>query len=256
MPVHHSANWLNLRLDQLAGRHADPAGGRRRVGGEDLGKDDVAMVLLRRRHLVDRRLPRRHELRRRVARRRASSSAATTAGRSRVPREKQTAAQDVRRPRRSATACPASASTATTSSRCSQVAREAVERARAGEGPTLIEALTYRVRGHSTLRRPDALPRPERARVVGASSDPLDALRALPASTRGLWTRGAARRELAEQLQRRDHATRSSAAEQARRRRRSRRCSTTSTRSCRGTCASSATDLLRAGRAPRTRTTH
>ncbi|MDX2096359.1 MAG: pyruvate dehydrogenase (acetyl-transferring) E1 component subunit alpha [Leptolyngbyaceae cyanobacterium bins.59] len=35
-------------------------------------------------------------------------------------------------------------------------AREAVERARAGEGPTLIEALTYRFRGHS-LADPDEL---------------------------------------------------------------------------------------------------
>ncbi len=37
-----------------------------------------------------------------------------------------------------------------------QVAEAAVERARAGEGPTLIEALTYRFRGHS-LADPDEL---------------------------------------------------------------------------------------------------
>ena len=37
-----------------------------------------------------------------------------------------------------------------------EVAKEAVERARAGEGPTLIEALTYRFRGHS-LADPDEL---------------------------------------------------------------------------------------------------
>lgn len=37
-----------------------------------------------------------------------------------------------------------------------QVAQEAVARARAGEGPTLIEALTYRFRGHS-LADPDEL---------------------------------------------------------------------------------------------------
>lgn len=37
-----------------------------------------------------------------------------------------------------------------------QVAKEAVARARAGEGPTLIEALTYRFRGHS-LADPDEL---------------------------------------------------------------------------------------------------
>jgi len=37
-----------------------------------------------------------------------------------------------------------------------EVAKEAVARARAGEGPTLIEALTYRFRGHS-LADPDEL---------------------------------------------------------------------------------------------------
>ncbi|MFY0609390.1 MAG: pyruvate dehydrogenase (acetyl-transferring) E1 component subunit alpha [Candidatus Atelocyanobacterium thalassa] len=37
-----------------------------------------------------------------------------------------------------------------------QVAKEAIARARAGEGPTLIEALTYRFRGHS-LADPDEL---------------------------------------------------------------------------------------------------
>ncbi|MEC4849926.1 MAG: pyruvate dehydrogenase (acetyl-transferring) E1 component subunit alpha, partial [Jaaginema sp. PMC 1079.18] len=39
-------------------------------------------------------------------------------------------------------------------------AKEAVARARAGEGPTLIEALTYRFRGHS-LADPDELRSPE-----------------------------------------------------------------------------------------------
>ena len=37
---------------------------------------------------------------------------------------------------------------------CYQVARAAVERARRGEGPTLIECLTYRVLGHSTSDDP------------------------------------------------------------------------------------------------------
>ena len=37
-----------------------------------------------------------------------------------------------------------------------EVAKKAIARARAGEGPTLIEALTYRFRGHS-LADPDEL---------------------------------------------------------------------------------------------------
>ncbi|MEN9219343.1 MAG: pyruvate dehydrogenase (acetyl-transferring) E1 component subunit alpha, partial [Thermostichales cyanobacterium GMQP_bins_62] len=41
-----------------------------------------------------------------------------------------------------------------------QAAQEAVARARAGEGPTLLECITYRFRGHS-LADPDELRRPE-----------------------------------------------------------------------------------------------
>ena len=47
-----------------------------------------------------------------------------------------------------ATRCPASRSTATTRWRCTRPPRERVARARAGEGPTLIEAKTFRFHGH------------------------------------------------------------------------------------------------------------
>ncbi|MGK7937962.1 MAG: pyruvate dehydrogenase (acetyl-transferring) E1 component subunit alpha [Xenococcaceae cyanobacterium] len=51
------------------------------------------------------------------------------------------------------------------------VAQEAVARARAGEGPTLIEALTYRFRGHS-LADPDELRSPEEKQFWG-ERDPI-----------------------------------------------------------------------------------
>ena len=51
------------------------------------------------------------------------------------------------------------------------VAKEAVERARAGEGPTLIEALTYRFRGHS-LADPDKL-RSKDEKQFWISRDPI-----------------------------------------------------------------------------------
>ena len=51
------------------------------------------------------------------------------------------------------------------------VAQEAVARARAGEGPTLIEALTYRFRGHS-LADPDELRSPEE-KEFWAEKDPI-----------------------------------------------------------------------------------
>ncbi len=54
------------------------------------------------------------------------------------------------------------------------VAQEAIARARAGEGPTLIEALTYRFRGHS-LADPDELRSPEEKEFWGAR-DPIKKL--------------------------------------------------------------------------------
>lgn len=51
------------------------------------------------------------------------------------------------------------------------VAQEAVARARAGEGPTLIEALTYRFRGHS-LADPDELRSPDE-KEAWLSRDPI-----------------------------------------------------------------------------------
>ena len=47
------------------------------------------------------------------------------------------------------TPCPRRSSTATTCGRCTPPPREAVARARAGEGPTLLECQTYRHYGHS-----------------------------------------------------------------------------------------------------------
>jgi pyruvate dehydrogenase E1 component alpha subunit len=51
------------------------------------------------------------------------------------------------------------------------VAQEAIARARAGEGPTLIEALTYRFRGHS-LADPDEM-RTQEEKQFWAARDPL-----------------------------------------------------------------------------------
>ena len=53
-------------------------------------------------------------------------------------------------------------------------AQRAIERARAGEGPTVLECLTYRFRGHS-LADPDEL-RSEQEKQFWAKRDPLKAL--------------------------------------------------------------------------------
>ena len=57
-----------------------------------------------------------------------------------------------------------------------KVAQEAVDRARAGVGPTLIEALTYRFRGHS-LADPDELRSPDEKQFWG-NKDPIQRLEA------------------------------------------------------------------------------
>ncbi|MFM8661968.1 MAG: thiamine pyrophosphate-dependent enzyme [Cyanobium sp.] len=55
-------------------------------------------------------------------------------------------------------------------------AQRAIERARAGEGPTLLECLTYRYRGHS-LADPDAL-RAQAEKEFWAQRDPIKGLAA------------------------------------------------------------------------------
>jgi TPP-dependent pyruvate/acetoin dehydrogenase alpha subunit len=62
------------------------------------------------------------------------------------------------------------------------VAQTAVARARAGEGPTLIECLTYRFRGHS-LADPDEL-RSKSEKEAWLARDPDQAVRGLPAGAK------------------------------------------------------------------------
>jgi pyruvate dehydrogenase E1 component alpha subunit len=65
------------------------------------------------------------------------------------------------------------------------VAREAIARARAGEGPTLIECMTYRFRGHS-LADPDEL-RPKDEKDYWLARDPIKLL-ATHLTTHGVAT--------------------------------------------------------------------
>lgn len=67
-----------------------------------------------------------------------------------------------------------------------QVATEAVERARAGDGPTMIEALTYRVQGHSSSDDPSVYRDPNEP-AVWEVKDPIKRLRNY-LKTRGVWS--------------------------------------------------------------------
>lgn len=56
-----------------------------------------------------------------------------------------------------------------------EVAEQAVQRARAGGGPTLVECMTYRWRGHSEQRGNPADPRPREEIEQGTQHDPIAA---------------------------------------------------------------------------------
>lgn len=67
-----------------------------------------------------------------------------------------------------------------------QVASEAIDRARAGDGPTLIEALTYRVQGHASSDDPSVYRDPTEPQVW-ERRDPLHRLRGY-LRHRGMWS--------------------------------------------------------------------
>lgn len=67
-----------------------------------------------------------------------------------------------------------------------KVTRDAVLRARAGEGPTLIECLTHRLSGHSTSDDPSAYRKKEEMEKE-AAHDPIPRLRK-HVEARGLWS--------------------------------------------------------------------
>ncbi len=67
-----------------------------------------------------------------------------------------------------------------------QVANEAVARARAGEGPTLIEALTYRRQGHSSSDDPSVYRDPNEP-AEWEARDPVNRFRAYM-KAQGLWS--------------------------------------------------------------------
>jgi pyruvate dehydrogenase E1 component alpha subunit len=82
-----------------------------------------------------------------------------------------------------------------------EVAAQAVERARSGEGPTLIDCLTYRLSFHNTTDNPRAY-LPEGWLERAEREDPIERVQRYLAN-RGLWddaTRAAMEGEIAEQI--------------------------------------------------------
>lgn len=95
-----------------------------------------------------------------------------------------------------------------------KVTKEALDRARAGEGPTLIEAVTYRFGPHTTADDPTRYRSEEEAREWVQRRDPLKRYRAL-LRAEGLLTE-AEEREWEEECRRRiDRAVKEAEAEEA-----------------------------------------
>jgi pyruvate dehydrogenase E1 component alpha subunit len=68
-----------------------------------------------------------------------------------------------------------------------EVTKKAIERARAGEGPTLIEAVTYRIGPHTTSDDPTRYRSEEMSEEWRVKRDPLKRFR-IYLENRGLWT--------------------------------------------------------------------
>ena len=187
MPVHHSASWLNLvSISSPVGTQIPQAVGAA-YGAKVLGKDDVSMVFFGEG---------------------TSSTGEFHVGMNfagvwkapcvfvcrnngwaiSVPLEKQTAAKTFAS-KAVGYGMPGVRVDGNDVLAVLQVATEAIERARAGDGPTLIEALTYRVQGHSSSDDPSVY-RDPREPEIWERKDPLKRMRSYMRS-RGLWSEAA-----------------------------------------------------------------
>ena len=187
MPVHHSANWLNLvSISSPVGTQIPQAVGSA-YAAKIMGKDDVSMVYFGEG---------------------TSSTGEFHVGLNfagvwkapcvficrnngwaiSVPREKQTAAKTFAS-KAVGYGMPGIRVDGNDILAVLQVAQEAIDRARAGDGPTLIEALTYRVQGHSSSDDPSVYRDPKEPEIW-ERRDPLARLRGY-LKQRGLWSEAA-----------------------------------------------------------------
>jgi pyruvate dehydrogenase E1 component alpha subunit len=183
MPVHHSASWLNLvSVSSPVGTQIPQAVGTA-YGAKVMGKDDVTMAFFGEG---------------------TSSTGEFHVGLNfagvwkapvvfvcrnngwaiSVPKEKQTAAKTFAS-KAVGYGMPGIRVDGNDLLAVWQVASEAIDRARAGDGPTLIEALTYRVQGHSSSDDPSVYRDPKEPELW-EKKDPIARLRSY-LRHRNLW---------------------------------------------------------------------
>ena len=179
---------LERRVDLRPDRDARPARGRARLGQEAARRDGVRDRLLRRRRHLGGRVPRGRQLRGRDARAarpllQQQPVGDLDAARRRRPRAETLADKAV------GYGIPGVRVDGGDVLAVYEATREAVARARAGEGPTLIEAVTYRAAPHATADDPTRLHRP-RAGRGGEAARVRRPLRGVPAPARAALGRG------------------------------------------------------------------
>jgi pyruvate dehydrogenase E1 component alpha subunit len=186
MPVHHSANWLNMvSISSPVGTQIPQAVGAAHAA-KILGKDDVAMTFFGEGTSSTGEFH--------VAMNFAGVYKAPVVFVCRnngwaisVPTERQTAAKTYAS-KAVGYGMPGIRVDGNDVLAVIQTASEAIERARAGEGPTMIEALTYRVQGHSSSDDPSVYRDPH-APEPWEKKDPLVRLRNYLRQV-GLWSEG------------------------------------------------------------------
>ena len=162
----HPTGWWNPEEHNVAsicvpiGTHVPHAVGYA-WGARLKGEDRVAIAYFGDGATSEGAVPRRRDVRGSHARSGRSSSATTTSGRSRR-RSPSRRRRRRSRTRRSATGCPACGSTEAMCSPCTRRRAMQSTRARAGDGPTFIEAVSYRAAPHATADDPSIYIDPER----------------------------------------------------------------------------------------------
>ena len=150
------------------------------------GEQTVAIALLRRRRDLGGRVPRGRELRRGDARRRSILFCNNNQWAISTPLSAQTAAPTLA-DKAIGYGMPGVRVDGGDVLAVYEATREAVARARAGDGPTFIEAVTYRAAPHATADDPTRLHR-SRARRGGEAERVPRPLRAVPRTARGCST--------------------------------------------------------------------
>ena len=187
MPVHYSFRCINfVSISSPIGTQISHAAGAANGRQDPQGGHGLHDPLRRWRHELER-LPRGAELRRRLQGTGACLSARTTSGRSRCHSSSRPAAETIGA-KAQAYGMPGVRVDGNDVLAVYRVCKEAVDRARKGDGPTMVETVTYRMASHSSSDDASALPGRQGVRALAAAR-PDPALPEVPQAAQASGTR-------------------------------------------------------------------